>query len=93
MQKATLEAYTERHWAEMHKGIISTREEFASYSWPELDDLDFSVLDEVGALLPDDMKIAVVIGKIFTGVWFMLGMETFMLAYIDDPEFIDMMYG
>jgi len=93
MQKATLEAYTERHWAEMHKGIISTREEFASYSWPEPDDLDFSVLDEVGALLPDDMKIAVVIGKIFTGVWFMLGMETFMLDYIDDPEFIDMMYG
>ena len=91
--KATLEAYTERHWAEMHKGIISTREEFDAYPWPDPDDLDFSVLDEVGALLPDDMKIAVVIGKIFTGVWFMLGMETFMLAYIDDPEFIEMMYG
>ena len=92
MSKATLEAYTERHWAEMHKGIISTREEFDAYPWPNPDDLDFSVLDEVGALLPDDMKIAVVIGKIFTGVWFMLGMETFMLAYIDDPEFIEMMY-
>ncbi len=91
--RATLEAYTERHWAEMHKGIISTREEFDAYPWPDPDDLDFSVLDEVGALLPDDMKIAVVIGKIFTGVWFMLGMETFMLAYIDDPEFIEMMYG
>ena len=91
--KATLEAYTERHWAEMHKGIISTREEFDAYPWPDPDDLNFSVLDEVGALLPDDMKIAVVIGKIFTGVWFMLGMETFMLAYIDDPEFIEMMYG
>ena len=91
--KAELEAYTERHWAEMHKGVISNKEEFAAYPWPDPDDLDFSVLDEVGAMLPPGMKIGVVIGKVFTGVWFMMGMETFMLSYIDDPELIDMMYG
>jgi uroporphyrinogen decarboxylase len=91
--KAELEAYTERHWAEMHKGVITTKEEFAAYPWPDPDNLDFSVLDEVGALLPPGMKIGVVIGKVFTGVWFMMGMETFMLAYMDDPELIDMMYG
>ena len=90
---AELEAYTERHWAEMHKGVITTKEEFQAYPWPDPDSLDFSVLDEVGALLPPGMKIGVVIGKVFTGVWFMMGMETFMFAYVDDPELIDLMYG
>ena len=91
--KAELEAYTERHWAEMHKGVITNKDEFAAYPWPNPDDLDFSVLDQVGVMLPPGMKIGVVIGKVFTGVWFMMGMETFMLSYIDDPELIDMMYG
>lgn len=91
--KAELEAYTERYWAEMHKGVITTKEEFEAYPWPNPDGLDFSILDEVGALLPPGMKIGVVIGKVFTGVWFMMGMETFMLAYIDDPELIEMMYS
>ncbi len=91
--KADLEAYTERHWVEMHKGVITTKDEFAAYPWPNPDRLDFSVLDEVGALLPPGMKIGVIIGKIFTGVWFMMGMESFMLAYRDDPELIELIYG
>ena len=91
--KADIAAYTERYWAEMHKGVITTKEEFAAYPWPALDNLDFSVLDEVGALLPSGMKIAVAIGKVFTGVWLMMGMEAFMLSYIDDPELIEMMYS
>ena len=90
--KAELEAYTERYWAEMHRGVITTKEEFAEFDWPDPDNLDFSVLDEVAPLLPDGMKISVIIGKIFTGVWFMMGLETFMLACIDDPELIEMMY-
>ena len=90
--RAELEAYTERYWAEMHKGVITTKEEFAEFDWPDPDNLDFSVLDQVAPLLPDGMKISVIIGKIFTGVWFMMGLETFMLACIDDPELIEMMY-
>ncbi len=91
--KAELEAYTERYWAEMHKGVVTTKDEFAAYPWPDPDNLDFSVLDEVAALLPPGMKICVVIGKVFTGVWFMMGMESFMLAYIDDPELVELMYS
>ena len=91
--KAELEAYSERYWAEMHKGMITTEEEFEAYPWPDPDDLDFSILDEVGALLPPGMKIGVVIGKVFTGVWFMMGMETFMLSYVDAPELIEMLYS
>ena len=72
--KAELEAYTERHWAEMHKGVITNKDEFVAYPWPNPDDLDFSILDQVGAMLPPGMKIGVVIGKVFTGVWFMMGM-------------------
>ncbi len=91
--RAELEAYTERYWAEMHQGVITTKEEFAEFPWPEPDNLDFSVLDEVGALLPPGMKITAIIGKVFTGVWFMMGLETFMLSCLDDPELIEMIYG
>ena len=90
--KAELEAYTERYWAEMHKGVVTNREEFEAFDWPDPDNLDFSVLDEVAPLLPEGMKISVIIGKVFTGVWFMMGLETFMFACIDDPEFVEMMY-
>ena len=90
--KAELEAYTERYWAEMHKGVVTTKEEFAEFDWPDPDNLDFSVLDEVAPMLPDGMKISVIVGKVFTGVWFMMGLETFMLACIDDVELIEMMY-
>ena len=90
--KAELEAYTERYWAEMHKGVVTTKEEFAAFDWPDPDNLDFSVLDEVGALLPDGMKISCIIGKVFTGVWFMMGLETFMLKCIDEPDLIEMIY-
>ncbi len=91
--KAELEAYTERHWAELHKGVITTKEEFLAYPWPDVDKLDFSILDEIGALLPSGMKVGVIIGKIFTGAWFMMGMESFMLALGDDPELIDLIYS
>ena len=35
--KAELEAYTERYWAEMHKGVVTNKDEFAAFDWPDPD--------------------------------------------------------
>ena len=86
------ETYTERSWAEMHKGVVSTREEFENYEWPALDTVQIESLDEITNMLPDNMKLAVVLGKLFTGNWLYQGMETFFLNVYDDIEFVEMLY-
>lgn len=86
------ESYTERSWAQMKKGVITTREEFANYQWPQLDQVKLSALDEIASLLPDGMKIMVILGKLFTGNWLMQGMETFFLNVVDDLELVELLY-
>ena len=86
------ESYTERSWAQMHKGVITTREEFAAYQWPGVDHVKVDAFDQIATMLPDGMKIMVIIGKLFTGNWLMQGMETFFINVINDPEFVELLY-
>src|SRR5512139_505996 len=41
-----------RSWATEGKGLITTRAEFESFTWPDPDALDYSMFEKVGALLP-----------------------------------------
>jgi uroporphyrinogen decarboxylase len=43
-------------------------------------------------MLPDGMKIMIILGKLFTGNWMMQGMETFFLNVVEDPEFVELLY-
>lgn len=86
------ETYTERSWAEMHKGVITTRDEFAAYPWPEINDGSFTALDELAEILPDSMKVVVILGKIFTGNWLFQGAEAFYQNIYDDLELIELLY-
>jgi uroporphyrinogen decarboxylase len=84
--------YQERGWANEGKGIITTRAEFDSFPWPDPDELDTTAFEQVGRLLPPGMEVLVDHGKIFTGVWWLMGLESFCAAVKRDPDLIARMY-
>ena len=86
------ETYTERTWAAMHQGPINTEQDLHAYPWPAADDVDVAALDELAEILPDSMKVMVILGKIFTSNWLLQGAESFYMNVYDQPELIEMLY-
>jgi len=85
-------AYTERTWAANTQGDISNRDDFLSYPFPSIEDMDLDVLDEITPLLPDGMKIIVIIGKLYTTNWLLQGVETFYKNIKLNVELVEMIY-
>ena len=77
-----------RSWATEGKGLITTRTELESFQWPDPDALDYGAFGKIGSLLPPKVKVIGVLGKIFTCVWWLMGLEGMSLALADDPELV-----
>lgn len=82
----------ERGWANEGRGIVTTRAEFDAFPWPDPEELDTSAFEQVGRYLPSRMKVMVDHGKIFTGVWWLMGLEVFCAAIKRDPDLVARMY-
>lgn len=81
-----------RSWATEGKGLITTRAEFEALQWPDPDGLDYSAFEKIGPLLPPKVKVVGVLGKIFTCVWWLMGLEGLSLALADDPDLVARMF-
>lgn len=77
-----------RSWAAEGKGLITTRKEFEAFQWPDPDALDYSAFERIAPLLPPKLKVIAVLGKLFTCVWWLMGLEGMSLALADDPELV-----
>jgi uroporphyrinogen decarboxylase len=73
-----------RVWAEEHTGVIKDAETLARYSWPRVEELDFSEFEDIKKVLPEGMKVIGVGGKIFAAAWELMGFEDFCLNTIDN---------
>ncbi|MCK5381067.1 MAG: hypothetical protein KAJ81_06325, partial [Candidatus Latescibacteria bacterium] len=82
----------EREWAHEHEGVITNWETFEKYSWPSVDDFDFSKWDALDKILPSGMKAVLLLGKIYTTVWMFMGAETFFNALENDPDLVSAMF-
>jgi uroporphyrinogen decarboxylase len=82
----------ERGWANEGEGIITTRQEFDSFPWPDPGELDTTLFERAPALLRPGMKVLVDHGKVFTGVWWLMGLETFCRAIKREPDLVARMY-
>ena len=69
-------------------GIITTMDDFETYPWMSVDDVDFSIYKTANEFLPDGMKIIGHQGDIFTQAWILMGFETFSYAMVEQPELI-----
>jgi uroporphyrinogen decarboxylase len=81
-----------RSWATEGKGLIGALEDLNSVQWPDPDALDYSVFDRVDAILPPRVKIIAVMGKIFTSVSWLMGLEGLSLATMDNPDLIKRLF-
>jgi uroporphyrinogen decarboxylase len=82
------EMESERAWAQEGKGIITTHEAFEAFSWPTIDEFDFSGLDEAKRMMPPKMKAVAQLGYIFLTAWQVMGLESMCEALIEDPELV-----
>ncbi len=83
---------TERIWMEEAKGSISNLTDFEKFNWPTLEDIDISLYDKVGELLPEGMKIIAAVGDIITPLYQLTGFEVFYTAIYEQPELLEKMF-
>jgi uroporphyrinogen decarboxylase len=77
-----------RSWATEGKGLITTRAEFEAFQWPDPDALDYSAFQRTGSLLPSKVKVVAILGKVFTCVSWLMGLEGLSFALADDPGLV-----
>jgi uroporphyrinogen decarboxylase len=77
-----------RSWATEGTGLIATRADLEAFQWPDPDRLDYGPLERIGPLLPPKMKIFAVVGKVFTNVSWLMGLEGLSFALADDPDLV-----
>jgi uroporphyrinogen decarboxylase len=92
--RAERAAMTERTYAESDNEsiVITNRDEFESYNWPDPDAIDLSYFDQLPDLFPEGMKAIVTQGGTYEDVSQMMGYENYCLALYDDPELVAGMY-
>ncbi len=81
-----------RSWATEGKGLITTRADFEAFRWLDPDALDYSAFEKIETLLPPKVKVVAILGKIFTCVWWLMGLEGMSLALADEPDLVPLMF-
>jgi uroporphyrinogen decarboxylase len=89
---ADTEATSVRSWASEGRGLITSMAEFEAFCWPDPDTFDYGPFDRVAGLLPSGMRIIGVLGKIFSCVWWLMGLEGMSLALVDEPELVPRLF-
>lgn len=77
-----------RSWATEGTGLIATRAEFEAFRWPDPERLDYSAFERIGPLLPSKTKVFAIVGKVFTCVSWLMGLEGLSFALADDPDLV-----
>ncbi len=80
-------------WAAEGIGVITNREQLEAFPWPRPDDIDLSHVEELATLLPDNMRVVLIIGKVFTATWMLMGMTGFGLAAAFDPALLSEVFA
>lgn len=78
----------EMTWAPEHAGLIQSFEDLESFDWPDPEHMDLSPIADMRQALPENMGLIVVIGKVFTATWMLMGFEAFSRASLEQPELL-----
>ena len=82
------DADKEAAWNLELTSFIKTREDFEKFPWEVAAELDFDSFHKVKALLPENMKVIAISGKIFTLTWMLMGFNHFGLSLIMDEQLV-----
>jgi len=83
-----LEAGTHsRSTFEVELGVKDERT-FEAYPWIGPDEVYYRDVDGIRPFLPDGMKLVVNQGPLFSGIWRLMGLETFSVACVENPSLV-----
>lgn len=69
-------------------GVIAGEREFLQYDWIKAEDYDYGQFHEASKIIPENMKIIGIGGKIFTATWMLLGFNNFCIKLIEETGFV-----
>lgn len=79
----------QRGWIDEGQGVVADWDGFERYDWPEVTPAAFATLEALGRHLPDGMKVTATIpGGVLENILFMMGLETFSYALLDQPDLV-----
>lgn len=84
---------SERRWAHGTVGVIRSEADFEAFPWPNPDDFDYGILDEMEQLLPQDFKVILAVGKVFNLGWWLMGFDTYAYALVDRPALVERLHA
>ncbi|MBC7260735.1 MAG: uroporphyrinogen-III decarboxylase-like protein [Chloroflexi bacterium] len=83
-----------RYWQNENMGVITSWEEFESYPWPSVDDIDYWAIEYTAQHLPEGMQvIAQSGGGVLEWVMWMMGYQPFAFALMEQPDLIEAMFA
>ncbi|MBN1350596.1 uroporphyrinogen-III decarboxylase-like protein [candidate division KSB1 bacterium] len=95
-QKARPTARTaegERGYLKANTHTIANRNDYESYPWPRMDEIDYTPFERIAKILPEGMKaIALSPGGVLENVMWLLGYEGISYLFRDDPQFVREMF-
>jgi uroporphyrinogen decarboxylase len=79
-----------RKWAHTGSGMISTRDDFERFPWPDPAGANYDWIEIAGELLPPEMQLLTSLkgGGIFERAWMLMGFESFSIATIEEPDLV-----
>jgi len=85
-------AHGERSYHTADMKTISGREDFATYPWPVMSNIDYSLVENAEGLLPDGMMIIGGSTGILENVTWLLGYAGLSYLVYDDPQLVRDMF-
>ena len=69
--------------------LVSNREEFEKYPWPDMSKIDYSPMEKAKKILPEGMKLLPrVTGGVFENAMLLVGFEQICYYSVENPEFL-----
>ncbi len=69
-----------RKWADEKQGLITTDADLENYNWPSPEEYPLNKYFDAQKLLPKGMRLCIIMGKIYTPAWMLMGAENFYLS-------------
>jgi uroporphyrinogen decarboxylase len=77
-----------RGWQEEHRGLITSKEEFAAYPWPSLEEISILPIEYTADVIPPGMKQMIFCNGIFEELRNLMGFETMAIKSIEEPDLL-----
>ncbi len=79
-----------RYWQDETTGPIQSWKDFEAYPWPKPEEISYAALEYVNSILPEGMKICVLLGSVaFESSMYLMGLQSFSYALRDQPDLVE----